>query len=498
MPPKSQALPNAAAIYCRISQDDGAALGVKRQEKDCRELAERRGWPVGHVYVDNDISAYKSRRRPEYEAMLEDIRDGRIDAVIVYDLDRLTRRPREIEDFIDLCGAAAVRMACVSGDIDLSDENGRLQARLVGAFARKESDAKSRRIKRKHLEIAQSGRHPGSWSMLGYEYRKETKSLAIVADEARVIRRVFQDYADGVALREIARDLNARGIVGKRGRTKWTHGAITRLLDNPTYTGLRVYEGETYEATTWTAIVKRDLWDRVRARRLAERADTPAQNRTGKGTTMLSGLLFCPCGAPMWRDSYKSKPNKSSYLCSDAKRRDRGQCRAGGIAAHRAEAMIADAFLAHMSEPYSERASRENVGGLLDESGPRVDDLDARIARIESQMERLITMELDSDVPLESATIRRKKVALQDEHQKLERQRAALISSGSSTRRRADDLARLRKRLGSLPHIWELATSTERNEMLKLVIERATVTGIGRGKSVDIQWARWLDVEPAA
>ena len=89
----------AAGLYCRISDDrDGRALGVSRQEADCRALAERKGWPVGDLYVDNDISAADPRkRRPEYERLLEDIKAGRIDAVVAWDLDRLHRRPIELE-----------------------------------------------------------------------------------------------------------------------------------------------------------------------------------------------------------------------------------------------------------------------------------------------------------------------------------------------------------------------------------------------------------------
>jgi site-specific DNA recombinase len=77
-------MPKAAAIYARISQDrTGEALGTRRQVADCQAEAERRGWPVAEVYVDDDISAYSGKHRPAYARMLDDIRDGRIDAVIV-------------------------------------------------------------------------------------------------------------------------------------------------------------------------------------------------------------------------------------------------------------------------------------------------------------------------------------------------------------------------------------------------------------------------------
>src|SRR4051812_31141341 len=92
--------PQAAAIYCRISLDrSGDGLGVDRQGPLCLRVAWERGWPVAEVYVDNDGSAYSGKPRAEYARMLADIEAGVRDAVICVDLDRLTRRPAELEAF---------------------------------------------------------------------------------------------------------------------------------------------------------------------------------------------------------------------------------------------------------------------------------------------------------------------------------------------------------------------------------------------------------------
>ena len=100
----------SAAVYARISSDQtGEGLGVQRQLEDCRRLATERGWIIGEEYIDNDISAYRGKTRPEYARMLEDIEAGRRDAVIAYHQDRLTRRPMEWEQFVDLCYRAGVQ-----------------------------------------------------------------------------------------------------------------------------------------------------------------------------------------------------------------------------------------------------------------------------------------------------------------------------------------------------------------------------------------------------
>ena len=167
MPPSERTLAHAsvakcpltashrAGIYARISSDrEGDNLAISRQLADCEQLAGPKGWKVVERYVDSDISAYSGRRRPEYVRMLDDIEAGVVEAVLVYHADRLHRHPRELEDFIDLCQRTETKLATVTGDVDLSTHEGQLIARIQGAVARKESDDKSRRIRRKHEELA--------------------------------------------------------------------------------------------------------------------------------------------------------------------------------------------------------------------------------------------------------------------------------------------------------------------------------------------------------
>src|ERR1051326_9103707 len=128
-----------AGVYARISSDREAdGLGVARQKVDCASLAERKGWSVAGYYVDDDVSAWSGKRRPEYARMLADLETGSINGLLVYDLDRLHRQPSELESFIDLCQRLGLtNVASVSGDIDLTTSEGQFQARILGAVAKK-------------------------------------------------------------------------------------------------------------------------------------------------------------------------------------------------------------------------------------------------------------------------------------------------------------------------------------------------------------------------
>src|SRR4051794_30939309 len=209
-----------AAIYCRISDDrEGAGLGVARQEADCREHAERVGWTVATVYVDNDLSAYTGKPRPEYRRMLADLRAGRVRAVLAWHTDRLHRSPRELEEFIDVCEAGGVLVETVkAGPVDLSAPAGRAVARTLGAWARYESEHKAERIKRKTLELAQAGKiNGGGYRPYGYEQDCRT----IREDEAAVIRECARRVLTGEPVRAVARDLNSRGVPTSTGK-QWT------------------------------------------------------------------------------------------------------------------------------------------------------------------------------------------------------------------------------------------------------------------------------------
>ena len=215
-------------MYARISSDrEGEALGVQRQLADCEQLAERKGREVVERYVDDDVSAWSGRARPEYARCLADLAAGVIDGLLVYDLDRLHRQPRELEAFIDLCERHRLtNVASVSGEIDLTTPEGRFQARILGAVAAKESDDKSRRTQRKHEELAEKGKLSGGGSR-PYGYGEDR--LTIRLEEAEVVRDCARRFLAGESIRAICSDLNERGVVAASGG-EWSPQTLRRML----------------------------------------------------------------------------------------------------------------------------------------------------------------------------------------------------------------------------------------------------------------------------
>lgn len=328
-------------MYARISSDDGTALGVKRQVRDCRRLAGELGWKVAEEYVDNDISAYAGKHRPAYERMLADLADGTRDGVIVYHPDRLTRRPIELEQFVEtvtVAGGCPVRFVA-GGPVDVGDGDGLLVLRMLAAVAANESAAKSRRLRRKLDEVAASGRpHGGSHRPFGYEDDRVT----IKQDEAEVIRTVVGRFVAGESMRSIATWLDEEGVKTVAGGV-WRTTTLNAMLASPRIAGLRQHRGEVIGEAVWDPIITRAERDKVLARMEARKAS----GRRAPRRYLLSGLLRCGrCGNTLFS---AARQTTRRYVCLSGP--DHGGCGRLTVVAVPLEELIRDAVLYRLDTP---------------------------------------------------------------------------------------------------------------------------------------------------
>lgn len=285
--------PKRAAIYARISHDrEGESLGVTRQEDDARELAERLGYEVVELYVDNDRSASTRTRkvRPEYDRMLAAARAGRFDAVLAYSNSRLTRRPREVEDLIELHERHGIRLhTVVSGDDDLSTADGRMIARIKGSVDASDAERTAERVARAARQAAESGRWHGGPRPFGYE----SDGVTVREPEAEAIREAYRIVLAGGSVRSVMLDWNSRGLrTGRSGRA-WTLGGVRDVLCNPRYAGKRAYRGEVVADAEWPAVVDLTTWEAVRAML----KDPSRRHGPKSARRLLTGIATCGvCG----------------------------------------------------------------------------------------------------------------------------------------------------------------------------------------------------------
>src|SRR5215211_2916643 len=171
-----------AGIYERISYarageiKSGAArkgevLSVEKQEPPCLALCERLGWKVVETYIDPNDSAYSGRPRRQWKRLIEDVKAGRIDAIVAWHPDRLTRQPRENEELIELVDRYGLIVAtAMAGEHDLASPSGRLHFRMLGSIARYESEHRAEPVMGHHNQLAAESRRHGGRRPCGYRY----------------------------------------------------------------------------------------------------------------------------------------------------------------------------------------------------------------------------------------------------------------------------------------------------------------------------------------
>ncbi|SDN68586.1 Site-specific DNA recombinase [Actinomyces ruminicola] len=284
--------PRKAAIYLRISQDrEMDDLAIDRQREKCEDLARFRQWEVVETYVDQSKSATdRTKVRPAYDRMVSDYQAGAFTAIICYDLDRLTRQPRQLEDWIEAAEWRGLALVTANGDADLTTDGERMYARIKAAVARAEMERKGQRQRDAQRQRAHQGRAPKGMRPLGYAVNGD-----VAEDEATTVRAIYAAFTrpeHPESLRSLARALSgaqevagiaprpkhshvvsveradARKAEGKEPRPieldgPWSPSTILGILRNPRYAGLSTYTPKVAQPDggrrrSWKAQILRD------------------------------------------------------------------------------------------------------------------------------------------------------------------------------------------------------------------------------------------------
>jgi DNA invertase Pin-like site-specific DNA recombinase len=287
--------PTLAAVYLRVSLDTtGEGLAVDRQREDCLRIVAQRGWTVAEVYTDNSISASKKNvRRPDYDRMVGDYAAGKFDALVCWDLDRLTRQPRQLEDWIDAAEARGLLLVTANGEADLTVDSGRMFARIKAAVARQEVERKGARQRRANEQRVAQGKPNTS---CGRRFGYESDGMRIVESEAVLVREAYAAIVAGGSVNGITTRWNRAGAVTVPGN-KWAATSVRKVLTNPYYAGLAAHLGEIVGQGRWPGVVTEDVWRAVQHVLTAPERATTQDHVTKR---LLASIAVCGvCGAKM-------------------------------------------------------------------------------------------------------------------------------------------------------------------------------------------------------
>lgn len=359
-----------AAIYCRISHDaEGQGLGVARQELSCRRLATNLGLEAVEVYIDNDISAYNGMHRPAYDQMLRRLRDGQFAAVIAWDCDRLHRSTRELEDFIDVLDVVSTPVLTVTaGEVDFTTATGRMQARLKGSISRYESEHKTERVSAAHANLAEAGRWKGGPRPYGYDVYRDNYGrplrdgrLAVLADEAAIVREAAARVLAGDSLYGVCNDLNARKVPTAQG-ARWRTQTLRRILTNPTTIGKREYRGKIVADALWPPLLSEDDWFQLRARLKRTRPDrrhtTSGEPSRPRRHLLSGGIAVCGlCGTRLY--AHMRQSGAPSYNCMTGP--DTNGCGGVSCSARALDRLVTEAVLSRYATDPTASSAGDDV-----------------------------------------------------------------------------------------------------------------------------------------
>jgi len=352
------------AIYTRKSSEEGLeqefnSLDAQREACEAYIRSQKSvGWiALPAMYDDGGISG-GTLERPALQRLLADIAAGRIDTVVVYKVDRLTRSLHDFAKIVDAFDAKGVSFVSVTQQFNTTSSMGRLTLNMLLSFAQFEREVTSERIRDKIAASKQKGMWMGGNPPLGYDVLD--RKLIINEPEAERVRDIFRRYAGLKSVRALKEDLDAAGILSKssvdrfgkpRGGKPLARGALYLMLENRIYRGEIVHKEKTYPGLH-DAIVDEALWDMVQAA-LAENRVERVTRSTATNPSLLAGLVYDASGDRMSPTHVNKKGTRYRYYISQSlikRGRPRASAEACRVPASDIETIIDDEIIRLMRD----------------------------------------------------------------------------------------------------------------------------------------------------
>ena len=305
-----------AGLYPRVSTEDQSRFGHSLDEQECKlkQLCDYKNYEIYKVYREEGVSA-KNMERPKFQEMMQDMKDGKINKIIVYKLDRLTRSIQDLESICSMLEEYNCELESVVEEINTGNANGKFFIRMLTILAQLEIERTSERTKFGLVGAAKKG-HLSGRPPLGYKKVDNNKSLFVDELQADVVKRIFSLYLDGMAVNSICKLFNEENVLNR----KWPTTTVDKILSNQLYIGNMEYgkrtngEKQIFEDVV-PAIVDKTTFDMVQKRK-----EKNLKNFTRKLTYIFMQKIRCPkCHKIMGGSSSTSKNNTKHlyYKCAN-------------------------------------------------------------------------------------------------------------------------------------------------------------------------------------
>jgi site-specific DNA recombinase len=476
------------AIYTRKSHEEGLdqefnSLDAQRQSAESYIASQRHeGWQCLRNRYDDGGFTGGNMDRPALKALLEDIRAGHIDCVVVYKVDRLSRSLLDFAKLINLFDEHNVSFVSVTQQFNTTTSMGRLTLNILLSFAQFEREIIGERIRDKKLATAQQGKYVGGGPILGLDV--VDRKFVVNRDEAKLVQAIFDRFEKLESCRKVAIALNAEGIRTKqytskrgqpRGGKEWTGGKVYDVLTNRKYLGQIVHKGKVY-AGEHEAIVSVKQFERVQAQLHANKTYT--HKHQVRRFVLLRRMIRCGhCGSrvmPNWtrRDGREYR----YYTCTRKVKTGYGQCPLPVLPGGQIETAVVAQLRMILRHPdviartYREIA-KSGATGPDPQTLASLDELRQR--REQTQKAIRAVLKLGGQDGFMAEELKRL-------HGELKSLDASIRGLEDRVKRAAPvELDRVGEALRALDPIWDVLIPEEQQRVAQLLIEQITVSTTG-------------------
>lgn len=306
------------AIYVRVSTQEQAKEGfsIPGQLESLRAFCKSQNWEIVEEYKEEGKSA-KDLERPKMQEMMRDIKRDKIDLVLVYRLDRLTRSVLDLYQLLNYFDENGVKFRSATEVYDTTTAMGRLFITLVAALAQWERENLAERVKFGIHQMIDEGKRPGGHSPYGYKFKKNFE-CEIIKEEAKWVKKIFEWYVDGFGYRKIADRLNELKVKPRIAK-EWNHNTVYGMLRNDIYLGVYRW-GDKIIHNNHPSIISNSLFLKVQ-----KKLKSNHKSLARKGKFPLTGILQCGhCKEPM-SGLFDNREQKIYYRCFSCNRATDGK-----------------------------------------------------------------------------------------------------------------------------------------------------------------------------
>ena len=481
------------AIYTRKSSEEGLdqefnSLDAQREAAEAYIVSQKaEGWTALPDRYDDGGFTGGNMARPALDRLLRDITRGKVDCVVVYKVDRLSRSLLDFARIMETFDNHGVSFVSVTQQFNTTHSMGRLTLNILLSFAQFEREIIGERIRDKLAAQARKGKWTGGVPVLGYDVDRTGPSphLVINAEEAAHVREIFRTYVQEASLLPVVKELGRRGWVNKRRVTRkgkklggrpFDKATLHQLLTNPIYTGKMRYKDELH-AGEHEAIIDQDLFDKVQQQLKGNRrtGGTEVRNKYG---ALLRGLLYCKscCTAMTHTFCGKNKRNFYRYYrCTNAIKNGHDVCTSGTLPAGEIERVVIDEVrrLADDEALFAQVLTEAHaaIDAELAEIQRERDELRKERTRHHKELQQLATRgETGTDVTARIADLHERLSAADQRVPELE-SRVAELKDQTVTQ--AEAIAAF----ADFDSLWESLIPREQARLLKLLISTVVYDG---------------------